>query len=240
MENTKIISIVGDKCGEIAYFLTKLLATEGLPVLCNDISESNELFDSLNRMNEMKEVNVRNITFVKNIEYTPQITGLFGYTVVYHGMRPYPEWFDISNNKFVKVTPEPYVNMMLRRDLSEVNHENITVFFTDRFTEKVKDEHLLENAGFGAEEIERLMDNVIELPFDVDDKAMRYNFLYNGIQKVAAASKDMRKCLEAMYNISIAEEETPDDENKPKKNKKAKKEQKNKARKFADIIDAAK
>lgn len=238
MEQTKIISLIGDKCGELAYFLVKLLSTEGEPVLCNDISDDNELFDSLERLEGMKEVNIRNITFVKNIEFNSEVTDMFRYTVVYHGRRPYGNWYEASDHRFVKITPEPYTNRLLSHDIKELSHDNVTVFFTDRFTEKVKDEHLLEAAGFAYEEIEPLIDAMLELPFDLDDKAMRYNFLYNGIQKVSAASKEMKGFLEAMYNISIIKEK--EDENAPKKSKKQKKEQKNKARKFSDILAQAK
>ncbi len=238
MEQTKIISLVGDKCGEIAYFLAKLLSTDGEPVLCNDISEDNELFDSLERLEGMKEVNIRNITFVKNIEFNSEVTDMFKYTVVYHGRRPYGSWYEVSDQRFIKITPEPYVNKLLAHDLKELPHDNLTVFFTDRFTEKVKDEYLLEEAGFTHEEIELLADSMLELPFDMDDKAMRYNFLYNGIQKVSAATKEMKNFLEAMYNLCLIKEE--EGENAPKKSKKQKKEQKNKARKFSDILAQAK
>ena len=238
MEQTKIISLVGDKCGEVAYFLVKLLSTDGEPVLCNDISDDNELFDSLEKLPGMKEVNIRNITFVKNIEYNSEVTDMFKYTIVYHGRRPYANWYEVSDQKFIKVTPEPYVNRLLKNDLSELSHENVAVFFTDRFTEKVKDEYLLEEAGFFPEEIENLIENMLELPFDVDDKSMRYNFLYNGIQKVSAASKEMRIFLEALYNKSLIVKE--EDENAPKKTKKQKKEQKKNARKFSDILVQAK
>lgn len=193
-EETKIISIVGVDCCEVAYFMGRLLAVSDLPVLVIDNSRENSLFGSLWKT-DSRDIVYRNITFTENIAYVPGVFDSFAYIVVYHGIEATREWWYASHSRIVVTDFDKYHSSALADSLKKLDKVNLSLIFKDRYSTKIKDMDLVKTLGLDTNKILYSF----EFPVSEEDKARQIEFQYNGVQKLNAMSKGYISVIGNIY-----------------------------------------
>ena len=198
----KIISITGNECGAVAYFLGRMLATSDEAVLIIDNSEYHDLYDSIWKA-EIRDIAYRNIVIAKNTAYTNNVFDAFAYIVVYHGMVTDAKWWYASTDRIIITDfSKPHIRM-LHQYVGSLDPMDVTVTFTDRVSGKSKDVDVVRSIGI---ERDRIMYS-FEIPFSEDDRARIQEFQYNGVQKLGSMSKGYVSTLGDLY-FSIVGKDT--------------------------------
>lgn len=204
----KVISFAGTKRGDIVYYTTKALASCNEPVLVIDNSRQHDLFGSICVPdNKIRDITVRNITYVKDADFSANVMNDFRYIVIYHGTRISQQWWNNSDIRFIMTNFD-------RFDVEEIGNAfrmanidpsgAIPVFF-DRRSSKIKDLTILQTIGIDKKDAKT--DVFLELEPDESSAANWIAFQYNGSQKLSKLSKQMQKVIYGLYSAIVNKNE---------------------------------
>ena len=180
MQENKIVSIAGHHVGDIAFYLTKIMAVSDEPMLIVDLSEQHEIYDTVGRGPGQTTGYLRNITIIADAVYHEETFQDFSGIVVYHGTRADAAWWNASNVQFVISNYDKFDVIDLSYGLKDLDLSNVHMVFKQRFTKKIKDVDVIEMLG-------------------MDPKNMKYMLEYNGNQRVADLPKTDIEFLMEMY-----------------------------------------
>ena len=178
----KMITFVGIERCDFAYHVVRTLALEAPHVVAIDNSYSHELFGAVlcaDTVDEKQEMIVRsNITFLRDIGYSPDFFNSFDYIVVYDGENRREE--DLVNASFVFAMPDYRKKSLLSMKGLPENTEYILRDAAGKLNERSAAEIMEVDAG-----------QVIgSLPHDAGDYANYLSLLYNGRQKLKGLSEE--------------------------------------------------
>lgn len=195
MQENKVVSIAGHHVGDIAFYLTKIMAVSDEPMLIVDLSEQHEIYDTVGRGPGQTTGYLRNITIIADAVYHEETFQDFSGIVVYHGTRADTAWWNASNVQFVISNYDKFDVIDLSYGLKDLDLSNVHMVFKQRFTKKIKDVDVIEMLGMDPKN----MKDMLEIPFDETSEAIRLAWEYNGNQRVADLPKTDIEFLLEMY-----------------------------------------
>lgn len=196
-KKNRIVSIAGHHVGDIAFYLTKILAVGDEPVLIVDLSEQHEIYNTVGRAPEERVGYLRNITIVADAAYLAETFNAFSAIVVYHGFEANDGWWKVSDVQFVISGYDKFDVTDLANGLASVDLTRVHMMFKERFTKKIKDVDIMSMLGIDSSKAGELL----EIPFDEASEAIRLAWEYNGNQRVADLPKTDIDVLMEMYDV---------------------------------------
>lgn len=202
----KVISFAGTKRGDIVYYTAKTLAVCNEPVLVIDNSRQHDVFNALRHPREdARDVIIRNITYVRDADFSPAVLNDFQYIVVYHGTNVSLQWWQNSDIRFVTTDFDKFNIEEAGKAFKDADADlsNVIPVFFNRFSTKIKDKTVLDTLG-----IEPKEDAVaFELEADESSNANWTAFQYNGSQKLTKLSRQMGKVVYSIYTAIVGKKD---------------------------------
>ena len=222
MENTKIVSIIGQERGDFPYFLTRVLEEKKCRILVIDNSCNHDLFLSLRRADEEADyVEHGRTVYMRNKSVNPEDAGAFqkfDVVILYHGLNADYELLNMSDSLVLQTDYLPttlqYINDYI--DMEYVNafsKEHLYVVFRDKCSVKVSEEFVLKVLGLTQ------IENEATIYYDEDNYNAYVNFCYNGTQGLKGISSEMRATLN-MIRVELLGDEKKNRQKKEKTEKK--------------------
>ncbi len=201
----KILTITNSNKCDLAYYLAKLLADAYPNVVVIDNSSYHELFFAAQNITvdddqDLDVITRGNLTFIKDVDYSPDFFKSFDYVVVYEGDKAHKSYLEHSDLLIAMPDCRPFIF----KKLSEMP-ETCEYIFRDA-VEKLNKNSLAELTGIKVEQIAGM------IPLDPGDYANYLGLLYNGRQHLKGISDE---CAQALIYILI--KLTGEDEKKVEK-----------------------
>lgn len=218
MENTKIVSIIGQEKGDFPYFLTRSLEEKKCRILVIDNSCDHGLFLSLRRAdNEADYVEHGSTVYMRNKSVNPENAGAFqkfDVVILYHGLNPDYELLDMSDSLVLQTDYLPvtlqYVNDYINMEyVNAFPKEHTFVVFRDKASVKVSEDYILKVLGLTQ------IENEATIYYDEGNYNAYINFCYNGTQELKGISSEMRAALN-MLKIELLGDEKKNRQRKEK------------------------
>lgn len=222
MENTKIVSIVGQEKGDLPYFLTRVLEEKKCRILVIDNSCDHDLFLSLRRADEEADyVEHGRTVYMRNKTVTQEEAGAlkkFDVVILYHGLNPDYELLDLSDSLVLQTDYLPvtlqYINDYINMEyVNAFPKEHTFVVFRDKSSVKVSEEYIMKVLGLTQ------IENEATIYYDEGNYNAYVNFCYNGTQELKGISSEMRAALN-MLRIELLGDEKKNRQKKEKAEKK--------------------
>lgn len=190
-QEISIISIAGIKRGDLVYYLARMLASFGEPVLCVDNSTQNGVFRSVSRDNASRDAYVKNITFIRNAAFNAKVVRHFRYVIVYHEMSINQKWWEESSKHYVITNFDRFDIDNVRDLLNGVELSTTGLIITNRWLNQISDRYVYEKLGFSA----NIVDAIFEVPNEEAVEAARISFQYNRISSMKTLPSSLKKML---------------------------------------------
>lgn len=184
----KILTITNSNKCDFAYYIIKLLANAYPNVIAIDNSSYHELFQAAQNITVDQDEDIevltrKNITYIKDVDYSPRFFKTFDYVVVYEGDVIQKGYLEHSDMILSMPDCRPFIFKKL------INMpENCEYIFRDSI-EKINKNSLAELAGIKADQI------VGMLPIDAGDYTNYIRLLYNGQQHLKGLSDEYIQAL---------------------------------------------
>ena len=180
----KIVSFYGTERCDFVYYLGRILSGISANVIMIDNSVTHELFrtvlNPLDEEDENRDMVVRsNITYLRDVAYSPEFFPTFDYIVVHEGNSCDEDYLD--NSDYIIAMPDCKPDTL--KNLPALP-EDTEYILRDR-AGKVNEKSAAELLGVEADRIAGFLE------YDPDDYAHYISLLYNGRQKINGLSSDM-------------------------------------------------
>ena len=192
--NLRIISFAGVKHADIPYYMAKLLAIGRRNVLIVDNSEQHDLYQSIYKKHEMDIVNVGNITYIKDIAWSPESFEKFEVVIIYHGEEIDRDIWENSTNRFLLMNTDRFDMERVRAGIPE-GSAPFVILMVDVYYGKIKAKDIPAFLNIS----DSMVNGIESLPFDEKDAAALEAFQFNGIQRVRDTSDSMKEFLLDIY-----------------------------------------
>ena len=184
----KVITFTGLERCDFAYHTARVLATQADNVIVIDNSRNHEMYEAVSQGPDGEEDNdhmvVRNnITFLKDVEYSPDFFNSFDYIVMYEGMRYRLK--DLEQSSLVFAMPD-----FLPASLEAMKGlpDNVEYIMRDGAGKL--------NERSAAEIMEIDPDRIVgTLPYEYNDYSCYLSLIYNGRQKLKGLSPEFTQAL---------------------------------------------
>lgn len=178
----KMITFVGIERCDFVYHVLRVLSLEAPHVVAIDNSYSHDLFKAVlcsDTTDDHQEMIVRsNITYLRDIGYSPDFFNSFDYIVVYDGENIRQE--DIDNASFIFAMPDFRKESLLAMKGLPENTEYILRDAAGKMNER----SAAETMGIEAGQV------IGSLPHDAGDYGCYLSLMYNGRQKLKGLSEE--------------------------------------------------
>lgn len=180
----KLVSFIGTERCDFVYYLGRILSEISSNVIIIDNSVTHELFrtvlNSLDEEDENRDMVIRsNITYLRDIAYSPEFFPTFDYIIVQEGNSCDEDYLEYSDHIIAMpdCKPDTLKNM-------PALPENVEYILRDR-AGKVNERSAAAILDIDPERIAGFLE------YDAYDYAHYISLLYNGRQKLSGLSEDM-------------------------------------------------
>ncbi len=196
----KILTITNSNKCDFAYYMAKLLADAYPNVIVIDNSSYHELFFAAQNItvDEDKDLQVitrGNITYIKDVDYSPKFFKTFDYVIVYEGDVVQKSYLEHSDMLIAMPDCRPFVF----KKLLEMP-EKCEFIFRDSVV-KINKNSLAQLAGIKPEQVTGM------IPIDAGDYANYLGILYNGRQHLKGLSDEYVQALQYVLIKLTGEDE---------------------------------
>lgn len=195
----KLVTIINSERCDFTYYLGRVLSSMSSSVIMIDNSETHELFDTvLNPLTEedkeQEMVERGNVTYLKDVGFSPEFFPTFDYIVVHMGNSYDEEFIDNSND----IISMPDCRPSSLKSVPELP-DRTEYILRDR-AGKINEKSAAALLNVNIDQIAGAIEH------DADDYAHYIAFLYNGKQKIRGVSDDMIQAL-AYVTAKITEQD---------------------------------
>lgn len=184
----KLVTFMNSERCDFVYYIGRIISEMTSSVIIIDNSETHELFRAvLNPVdeedNEQDMIVRRNITYLKDIAFSPEFFPSFDYILVHQGANYDGEYIENSNEIFSMPDFRPDV----LRDVPELPDRTIYI---------LRDNAGKVNLASAAQMMDILPEKIVgTLDYDAEDYAHYISLLYNGRQRLTGLSESMIQAL---------------------------------------------
>lgn len=186
----KVIVIAGIERGDFPFYASMYLHTVSEKTICIDNSKRGELFNAVSR--DLKTGNnkavMNNVTFLRNVAYSPDFFTAFDFIIIYQGENFDPMTIIRADRLYVMPDYKP---ASIER-AKEIITDNAVVIMHDK-AGKISDRALA--ALLNTDESKVLGG----IPYNENDYNCYLSFLYNGSQRLNSLSREYIESLIYLY-----------------------------------------